>query len=80
MNDWSRLKRFLDTDPSDVGSAETFEFLDVYAELTLANGHPDTPVASGRTSPGLSPVCRTGRPPPRRRLNELSRALAKVER
>ncbi len=35
MSDWSRLERFIRTDPLDAGCAETFELIDVYVELTL---------------------------------------------
>jgi hypothetical protein len=41
MSDWSRLERFLQTDPRDAGCAETFEVLDVYTELTLGDAHPE---------------------------------------
>jgi hypothetical protein len=35
MSGWSRLERFLATDPDDAGCAETFELIDVYVELIL---------------------------------------------
>jgi hypothetical protein len=41
MSDWSRLKRFLQTDPLDAGCEETFELIDVYVELTVRNGAPE---------------------------------------
>ena len=37
MSDWSKLERFLSTDPLDVGCAQTMELLDVYVELVLAD-------------------------------------------
>ena len=39
MNGWSKLDRFLRTDPRDVGCAEAMEILHVYAELVAA-GEP----------------------------------------
>ena len=48
MSGWVGLDRFLDTDPRDVGCAETMELLDVYVELTLANAEPE------RRYPGLA--------------------------
>jgi hypothetical protein len=41
MSDWSRLERFLRTDPRDAGCAQTFEVLDVYAELMLGDAEPE---------------------------------------
>jgi hypothetical protein len=41
MSDWSKLEEFLQTDPRDTGCDETFEVLDVYAELMLGNAHPE---------------------------------------
>ena len=48
MSGWAGLDRFLDTDPRDVGCAETMALLDVYVELTLANSEPE------RRYPGLA--------------------------
>jgi hypothetical protein len=38
MSSWEPLRRFLATDPSDAGCAETFELLDRYVERHLAYG------------------------------------------
>jgi hypothetical protein len=38
MTRWEPLRRFLATDPSDAGCAETFELLDRYVERQLAYG------------------------------------------
>ena len=48
MNGSSSLERFLATDPRDVGCAETFEALDVFADLTL-NG-----VDAAQRFPGIA--------------------------
>jgi hypothetical protein len=40
MNGWAALGRFLHTDPLDAGCAQTMALLDVYAELELAQRHP----------------------------------------
>ena len=39
MNGWSELDRFLQTDPRDVGCAESMEVLHVYVDL-VASGAP----------------------------------------
>ena len=36
MTGWSKLDRFLRTDPRDVGCAQAMEMLHVYAELAAA--------------------------------------------
>jgi hypothetical protein len=38
MNGWSRLDRFLQTDPRDVGCAEAMEILHVYVEAVVDGG------------------------------------------
>jgi hypothetical protein len=38
---WTRLERFLATDPRDVGCEGAIEMLDVYAELTLSGQDPE---------------------------------------
>jgi hypothetical protein len=38
MKRWGSLDRFLRTDPTDAGCAETFELLDRYVERQLAHG------------------------------------------
>ncbi len=38
MSSGGSLERFLTTDPSDAGCAETFELLDRYVERQLAHG------------------------------------------
>jgi len=38
MSGWGSLERFLKTDPTDAGCAETFELLDRYVERELAHG------------------------------------------
>jgi len=38
MTSWGSLERFLTTDPSDAGCAETFELLDRYVERQLSHG------------------------------------------
>ena len=38
MNSWGALERFLRTEPTDAGCAETFELLDRYVERQLAHG------------------------------------------
>ena len=38
MSTWGSLERFLTTDPTDAGCAETFELLDRYVERQLAYG------------------------------------------
>jgi hypothetical protein len=48
MSGWVGLDRFLDTDPRDVGCAETTALLDVYVELTLTKAEPE------RRYPGLA--------------------------
>jgi hypothetical protein len=35
------LQRFLNTDPADVGCAETMEVMHVYAEMVLAGEDPE---------------------------------------
>ena len=37
MNAWTALRRFLQTNPHDVGCAEAMELLHVYAELAAAD-------------------------------------------
>jgi hypothetical protein len=38
MSSWESLEKFLRTDPSDAGCAETFELLDRFVERQLAYG------------------------------------------
>jgi hypothetical protein len=38
MSSWGSLERFLTTDPTDAGCAETFELLDRYVERQIAYG------------------------------------------
>lgn len=42
MSSWRSLERFLTTDPSDAGCAQTFEQLDRYVERQLAYGDAAT--------------------------------------
>jgi hypothetical protein len=46
MSRWPQLDPFLATDPDDAGCAETFELIDVYAELRCAA------MARKRSTPG----------------------------
>ncbi|MBP2708407.1 hypothetical protein JOL79_31975 [Microbispora sp. RL4-1S] len=41
MNGFSRLERFLRTDPRDVGCGEAMEILHVYVELVAAGEDPE---------------------------------------
>ena len=41
MNGPERLRRFLETDPRDVGCEEAMAVLHVYVELTLAGADPE---------------------------------------
>jgi hypothetical protein len=56
VNGWSKLTRFLETDPQDAGCAETFELIDVYVDLTLSNGRPEL------RYPGIAAHLRACRP------------------
>jgi hypothetical protein len=41
MTGRSAFERFLETDPRDVGCAETMEVMHAYAEIVLAGGDPE---------------------------------------
>jgi hypothetical protein len=41
MSGRAQLVRFLATDPADAGCAETFDRLDLYAELAFGGGAPE---------------------------------------
>jgi hypothetical protein len=41
MTGRSRLERFLETDPRDVGCAETMAVMHIYAEMVLAGEDPE---------------------------------------
>jgi hypothetical protein len=41
MNDWSRLDRFLRTDPQDVGCGEAMEIMHIYVDLVQAGDDPE---------------------------------------
>ena len=45
---WGGLRALLTTDPRDVGCEETWQLIDVYAELVLAGHDPD------RSFPGIT--------------------------
>lgn len=39
---WDGLRKLLATDPRDVGCEQTWQLIDVYAELVLASEDPET--------------------------------------
>jgi hypothetical protein len=41
MSSLDQLRRFLDTDPQDVGCAQAMDVLHVYVDLTLAGTDPE---------------------------------------
>ena len=45
---WDGLRTLLDTDPRDVGCGETWQLIDVYAELVLSGEDPE------RSLPGIT--------------------------
>lgn len=47
-DEWDGLRTLLATDPRDVGCEETWQLIDVYAELVLAGNDPD------HTFPGIT--------------------------
>jgi hypothetical protein len=49
MNSWSKLDRFLRTDPRDVGCEEAMDLLHVYVELVA-----DSPKAAADRYPGIA--------------------------
>jgi hypothetical protein len=48
MSGWEQLRRFLATDPRDVGCEEALAALHLYVELVLAGGDPE------RELPGIA--------------------------